>query len=457
MNKKITHEDDSAAIDRILNGDRAAFSILDQKYRSVSVQVAAKILGDPFEAEDAVQEAFYRAYNKLNQLADHSLFGPWFATIVKNTATDYLRKRMRRNDLATEDAVLRRLADTDRFENQGWVDNQMPDDTALEDRLKHLSPKIAQTVRLRVQSGQTLQEIAEQLEVPLGTVKRRIHDAKQKIKRMSMKQFTESDALAIVDEAKKEIDSLPTDIKEELLGVGIGGDLARGDFIPNYSNLLVFPFISNKNTFNVYDSRALKAVKAIFDELCKPFLGCAESPTVWDNLAIDQIHLPVTAEDFDPPTIPQPAWLSMFLFDLIDNHQMIYGDDFIADLYRPDPKHLTLRITAESLRVLRATADGKMHPPFGFETVAHWQALKMIRILQLHFADGEPTIAWALTLQNYQEHVPQFGAKQFGESLWKREMKRRFPADRKDFSASHANACVDFVHKAGELLRTIMD
>lgn len=59
-----------------------------------------------------------------------------------------------------------------------------------------------------------------------------------------------------------------------------------------------------------------------------------------------------------------------------DHHETIYGPDLIAELYRPDPKGFALQAASRALQIVRA---GKTPHPAGFQAIAHWQALKLIR------------------------------------------------------------------------------
>lgn len=434
---------DRKLVRKALRGDSKAFDTLDSIYRGVAQQEAVRLVGDPFEAEDVVQEAMFRAYTKLAQLSDPSRFGPWLASIVHSVALDHIRRRLRRRRNLTELEALHRFLLNDAVSDGSDY---------LEDVLSSLSPVLAEVVRLRAYRGLHLSEIAGRLQIPLGTVKRRLHDAKKQIRRLIVKTFDEKTAWEIVDSAGKDIADLPGEVKRDIIGVAVGGDLIRGDFIPNNSSLLVFPLISNRKTLYIYDTPAYGAITEIFDKRCKPYFDCTEAPTVWQNLTIDEIHLPVSAESFDPPTIPQPHWYSIYLFDLIDYHHVIYGDDFIKDLYRPDPRKFTRRMGSEMLRIMRSKASAPTRPPAGFGTVVHWQALKMVRILQLYFSAGVPTIAWMDTLSNYREHVPAFPSKSFGEKLWKREMEMRYPVDRKEPSTRHVNECRSFIEEGCDLL-----
>jgi len=443
----------------VLGGDTGAFAYLETSYRAISEQLASRILGDPVEAEDVVQEAMFRAYNGLARLADPSRFDAWLLSIVRNLALDHLRRRQRRNEVPTDAATLADLAGADPvgdpdLELAQGDPEAVQSNPALDGVLSGLSPTLAVVVRLRVENGLTIERIADRLDVPVGTVKRRLYDARKRIRRSRMKTFDSAAAWAVVDAAASDIDALPAGVKEDILGVAVGGDLVRGDFIPNNSNLLIFPLMSNRNTLCVYDTPAYEAITSIFDKRCKPYYDCAQALSVWENMTTDEIHLPVTAASFDPPTVPQPAWYSMFLWDLIDHHKTIYGADFVKGLYRPNPKEFSLRMVAEAQRVLRTRAGAATRPPVGFESVAHWQALKTIRILQMHFHDGDPTLAWQGTLERYRKDVPPFQSKGFGDTVWTEEMARRYPADRREFSSDHAAKCVRFVEEAGDLLRT---
>ena len=106
-----------------------------------------------------------------------------------------------------------------------------------------------------------------------------------------MKSFDSNAAWNIVENAKKEIANLDEGLRRDIIGIAVGGDLPREDFVPNNSGLLICPLISNRESLNLYETFAFQAVAQVFDNLCKPYAGCAESPTIWENLAIDEIHL----------------------------------------------------------------------------------------------------------------------------------------------------------------------
>jgi RNA polymerase sigma factor (sigma-70 family) len=93
-------ERDRLLVMRCQGGDGAAFSELYCTYHDRLVRFCAKRLGDPHEAEDAVQEAFVRAWRALDRFGGRQSFYPWLSVIAANVCTDALRKRGRNELLA---------------------------------------------------------------------------------------------------------------------------------------------------------------------------------------------------------------------------------------------------------------------------------------------------------------------------------------------------------------------
>ena len=89
-------ETDDELVRRSRRGDREAFSQLVDRYEKSALGVAHAILRSWHDAADAVQDAFVRAYQKLNRLWQPSKFGAWFLRIVRRQALWNLRKRTAR-------------------------------------------------------------------------------------------------------------------------------------------------------------------------------------------------------------------------------------------------------------------------------------------------------------------------------------------------------------------------
>jgi RNA polymerase sigma-70 factor, ECF subfamily len=88
-----TGDTDAVAIERTLAGDREAFHILLERHSHNVFRLAYRMTGNQHDAEEVVQEAFLRAYQKLSQFAERANFGTWVYRIAANYAIDRMRQR----------------------------------------------------------------------------------------------------------------------------------------------------------------------------------------------------------------------------------------------------------------------------------------------------------------------------------------------------------------------------
>jgi RNA polymerase sigma-70 factor (ECF subfamily) len=142
---------------------RAARAGVPAAYR-----LAGYILGDATEAQDAVQDALVKAWKNWSSLRNPDAFGAWFDRIVVNQCRDRLRRHrtLRMVDLeAAED-----IAGNDEFRTM-LVQDQVAG------AVSRLSPDQRIVIALRFWHDLTLEQVAERLGVPLGTVKSRLHYA----------------------------------------------------------------------------------------------------------------------------------------------------------------------------------------------------------------------------------------------------------------------------------------
>lgn len=91
-------------------GSAAAYEPLVRRYEADGLALAGALLGDADEAQDAVQDAFVKAYRSLNRLAEGSEFGPWFSRILRNLCLDRLRSAPRRSRVKWDEAAVDRVA-----------------------------------------------------------------------------------------------------------------------------------------------------------------------------------------------------------------------------------------------------------------------------------------------------------------------------------------------------------
>src|SRR5829696_7369561 len=94
---------DAEIIEAVLGGDAAAFAVLFRRHGEAHMRLAVRILGSREEADEALQDAFLRAYRALGQCEDRSRFGAWLYQIVVNTCRTRATRGARRARRSVDD------------------------------------------------------------------------------------------------------------------------------------------------------------------------------------------------------------------------------------------------------------------------------------------------------------------------------------------------------------------
>lgn len=175
--------DDQVLIQRSQQGDRDAFDALVRKHEQRAYQFAFRLTQNPDEASDVVADAFVRVFNALHNFKGNSLFTTWLYRILTNCYLD-LRKRERirqheslEQTLQTDSGeVSRQLEDTREGPDDTAV--RMERDVVLQKAIGRL-PEYQQAMILMFHVEMlSYEEIAEALDLPLGTVKSRLNRAR---------------------------------------------------------------------------------------------------------------------------------------------------------------------------------------------------------------------------------------------------------------------------------------
>ena len=156
----------------VVNAGADAFRRLIERQVDASYRLAAVILGDRVEAEDAVHDAAVSAWRGFAALRDPDRFDAWFRRIVVNGCRDRLRARARRRVVD----VGRELADAEHPRVADVAEAAAVRD-ALARAIDSLGPEEQVLVALRFHADLTVPAIAEALGIPEGTVKSRLHHA----------------------------------------------------------------------------------------------------------------------------------------------------------------------------------------------------------------------------------------------------------------------------------------
>jgi RNA polymerase sigma-70 factor (ECF subfamily) len=181
MNKTSAKENDDQLIQATLGGNRDAFGRLICKYQDRLYNGMVQVTRDETEAEDIVQEAFILALTKLNTFRGKSAFFTWLYRIAYNVAITRLRRKRPTVPLGNR-------ADENQLQLTG--DEPQPDD-GLEKReqahllmqgLDKLSEEHRVILVLREMEELDYEAIAEVLDLPIGTVRSRLHRARLQLK-----------------------------------------------------------------------------------------------------------------------------------------------------------------------------------------------------------------------------------------------------------------------------------
>ena len=182
INKQLSNEEDFDAIRKILDGDKSAFTFIQNKYKSRIKSLVRRMIKDPDDVDDLTQEAFIKAYNALDTFQFAYNFSAWIYRIASNSCIDFLRKK-RFNTISLNQSI--------GGEDDLYIDiptNDMTPDVEMisKERKKILNKAIEdlpdnykEIIKLRHTEEMDYKEIADKLEIPLGTFKAHLFRARK--------------------------------------------------------------------------------------------------------------------------------------------------------------------------------------------------------------------------------------------------------------------------------------
>jgi len=177
--------DDQTLVERCRNGDVAAFEPLVEKYRERVWRLAFNYLRDREEAWDVAQDAFIRAWQALPSFRGQSAFYTWLFRIVINVATDRARQRAARGRAFGTDPVPEEDWDRVLVEPGGGPDAaaaRAEQRERIRRALNALPEHHRAIIMLSDLEGLSYREIAEVLDIPMGTVMSRLHNARKRLR-----------------------------------------------------------------------------------------------------------------------------------------------------------------------------------------------------------------------------------------------------------------------------------
>ncbi len=169
----LQRREERAWLDRCALGDERAIRWVLNRYRDRVVRLAAHVLHNSREAEDVAQEAFVKAFRQIGQFRGDSGFYAWLYRIVINLCLDRMRRKSMTSEMPLEENVAHFVAVSPDVENR----------LSVAQVLDSLTPPMRAALVLREVEGLEYAEIADVLNIPVGTVRSRLNTAREQFRR----------------------------------------------------------------------------------------------------------------------------------------------------------------------------------------------------------------------------------------------------------------------------------
>lgn len=179
--------EDRELIANAIAGRQDAYKRLMSKYHKAIYHLIIRMVGNNEDVEDLTQEAFIKAFNSLSSFNDEFAFSTWLYKIATNNCIDYLRKRKLKTfsidrPLHAEDGDQQyEIPDDSHIPDSGILQNQQTN--TIQHAIEQLPEKYRVVIVMRHQEEKSYEEIAEELDLPLGTVKAHIFRAREMLYR----------------------------------------------------------------------------------------------------------------------------------------------------------------------------------------------------------------------------------------------------------------------------------
>jgi RNA polymerase sigma-70 factor (ECF subfamily) len=167
--------DDVALLARVVDGDHEAFTLLMKRHEERVFAVCLRLMGNRSAALDATQETFLTLYRKARQYRATAAVGTWLYRITVNTCYDLLRKEKRR----AVEAMPEHLDPADPTSYDPFTSVELR--PSVEAALATLTPEFRAVVVLSDINAYSLPEVAQVLDLPVGTVKSRLFRARRQL------------------------------------------------------------------------------------------------------------------------------------------------------------------------------------------------------------------------------------------------------------------------------------
>lgn len=179
--------DEKAIIRQIQAGDQEAFARLVQTYQKPVYNLCLRMVSNPTDAEDLAQEAFLKAWRGLSFYKFESSFSTWLYRLTSNVCIDFLRQQKRKNTVS-----LTVMEEEENRELEVYDPAPVPEEEAIDsenrqavaDAMAQLEEEYRLVLSLRVVEELSYEQIADVLDLKVGTVKSRLARARDKLRKL---------------------------------------------------------------------------------------------------------------------------------------------------------------------------------------------------------------------------------------------------------------------------------
>ncbi|MFT4604340.1 MAG: RNA polymerase sigma factor (sigma-70 family) [Rhodothermales bacterium] len=175
-------EQDRELVTAALAGRQSAYQELMEKYQGALTRHVQKMVHGSNDIDDLVQECFIKAFGALKSYSSDYAFSTWLYKIATNHTIDFLRKKRLKTfsidrPIKTKDGEVEyEIPDTDYRPDRHIVEDQRRE--LIQEAIDALPPKYHMVIVMRHQQEKSYEEIARELDLPLGTVKAHIFRAR---------------------------------------------------------------------------------------------------------------------------------------------------------------------------------------------------------------------------------------------------------------------------------------
>lgn len=181
----LSPEEEKEIIRRVQYGEVAAFEDLVNAYKQKAYYVALGFVGNHEDALDLSQDAFVKAFKAIKTFDLNSPFFPWFYKIIKNHCLNYIKKNQRVRNDSLEELEEETFA---QFEDDKPTPRDMYEESETRINLwraiDRLKPDFREIIIMKHFHNLSYKEIAEALNIPIGTVMSRLFNARQELREL---------------------------------------------------------------------------------------------------------------------------------------------------------------------------------------------------------------------------------------------------------------------------------